>query len=61
MRGIRSAAVALILSAFAVSACGDKKEPMVPDNPSADPMMMDAGGPAPGDTAAPAPSTAPAK
>ena len=24
-------------------ACGDKKDPLTPDNPNADPLMMDAG------------------
>ncbi len=38
-----------------IAACGDKKEPMTPDNPSADPLMMDAGGAAP-ETPAPASS-----
>ena len=29
--------------ALAASACGDKKDPLMPDNPNADPLMMDAG------------------
>jgi hypothetical protein len=36
----------------ALAACGDSKPPMVPDNPTADPLMMDAGGPAPADSPA---------
>ena len=31
--------------ALAASACGDKKDPLTPDNPNADPLMMEAGAP----------------
>lgn len=44
-----------VLVTILIAACGDKKEPMMPDNPSADPLMMDAGGASP-ETPAPAPS-----
>jgi hypothetical protein len=50
-------AVAGILCGLAaLAACGDAKAPMVPDNPTADPLMMDAGGPTPADTPATASS-----
>ena len=32
-----------LVFALAASACGDKKDPLMPDNPNADPLMMDAG------------------
>jgi hypothetical protein len=47
------------------SGCPESKEPMHADNPNADPLMMDAGGPAPSpdvdaaavETPSPAPSS----
>jgi hypothetical protein len=52
-----SIARAVLLAAITamIVACGDKKEPLTPDNPAADPLMMDAGGGG-GDTPAPASS-----
>jgi hypothetical protein len=48
VRAVVAGALVLV-GALALSACGDGKAPMVPDNPTADPLMMDAGGPPPGD------------
>jgi hypothetical protein len=36
--------LALSAMSFAVGACGEKKDPLTPDNPTADPLMLDAGG-----------------
>jgi hypothetical protein len=41
--------MALLAIAMLACACEGKKDPLVPDNPNADPLMMDGG-------AAPAPS-----
>lgn len=42
----------LALTALAgAAACGDKKQPLLPDN-NADPLMLDAGGAAPSDSPA---------
>ena len=48
-------AMALFITLGIASACGDKKDPLVPDNPNADPMMMDGGAvdPAAASSAAP--------
>jgi hypothetical protein len=53
---------ALVLSATLVgsSGCKDNKDPLTPDNPSADPLMLDAGMPGAPDTPAePTPGAAP--
>lgn len=45
MRTIWTLGATAILGMW-LSACGDKKAPLVPDN-TADPLMLDAGGPVP--------------
>ncbi len=43
MIGRTTCALFLAWLALAAIACGDKKDPLTPDNPNADPLMMDAG------------------
>lgn len=45
MTGWRLVCAVVASVAFFAAACGDKKDPLVPDNPNADPLMMDGGAP----------------
>jgi hypothetical protein len=49
MSRVRAVVAAAVVGVSMLAGCGGAKQPMVPDNPTADPLMMDAGGPAPGD------------
>jgi hypothetical protein len=53
MRRFGFALLVMITSVAFASACEGKKDPLVPDNPNADPLMMDGGAPPAASSAAP--------
>jgi hypothetical protein len=49
MSRVRAVVAAAAVGVSMLAGCGGGQQPMVPDNPTADPLMMDAGGPPPAD------------